>query len=211
MEIQTKTKIKLFLLVLIVAIIAISFPKLTGYYANAEGLMKDSSYGPLIYIILMILAILVVPIPASPLAITSGVVFGALRGLIYTLIGAILGALLAFSISRFFFREYFQKHFEDNEIYKKLKGKGNKRIAYFVFITRLMPQVSFDLVSYLAGLTRINFFVFIIATFLGMLPIVFILTFAGALLKPFQIMILFFLMFAFFAYAGYKVIQTRKS
>ena len=114
----------------------------------------------------MILAILVSPIPASPLVIVAGMTFGPFSGMIYTLIGATIGAVLAFSLSRFFLRDYFKRNFENNRLYQKLKGKDNKNIMFIVFISRLMPQVSFDLVSYFACLTGINILIFTIATFL---------------------------------------------
>lgn len=50
-----------------------------------------------------------------------------------------------------------------------------------VFLGRLVPVVSFDLVSYSAGLTRMSAFKFTAASFFGMLPLTFVYNSAGDL------------------------------
>ncbi len=128
--------------------------------------------------------------------------------MIYTLISATIGAVIAFSISRYFLRDYLSRYFENHKLYKKIEGKNDINIAYFVFLTRLMPQVSFDIVSYIAGLTRLNVFLFVIATFFGMIPIVFALTFFGYLIEPYKNTILIILTIIFIIYI-YKIIKKN--
>lgn len=199
-------KIVLFFVLLIVIIIL--FPKLLVYYVNAGSFIKKSGvYGPLIYSLFMIIAILVSPIPSSPLAILSGVLFGPWKGMIYTLVSATIGAVIAFYISRFFLRDSLEEYFKNHRFYKKIEGKNNINIAYFIFLTRLMPQVSFDIVSYLAGLTRLNVLIFAAATFFGMIPIVFVLTFFGYLIEPYKNIALIALTIIFIIYI-YRI--TRK-
>jgi uncharacterized membrane protein YdjX (TVP38/TMEM64 family) len=52
-----------------------------------------------------------------------------------------------------------------------------------VFISRLLPFVSFDLVSYAAGLTVLSFARFALATFTGILPASFLLAHFGSTLS----------------------------
>jgi uncharacterized membrane protein YdjX (TVP38/TMEM64 family) len=49
-----------------------------------------------------------------------------------------------------------------------------------VFVARLIPLVSFDLVSYGAGLTRMRFAPFLLATTLGMVPMTLLYNIFGA-------------------------------
>ena len=210
-KLKTKNKTKIIILILIVILVIASFPTLADYYMNLEQVLENyGNLGPPLYMLLVILAILISPIPAAPLAIIAGIVFGPLQGLIYTLIGATIGAVLAFSISRFFLRDYFKKQFENNDFYKKIKGKKNHNIAYIVLITRLMPQVSFDAVSYLAGLTGLNIGIFALATFFGMIPIVFILTFFGIFLEPYKLILGILLLVAFVLYIIYRILKGLK-
>jgi len=48
-----------------------------------------------------------------------------------------------------------------------------------VFASRLIPFISFDAVSYVAGLTPLSFWRFALATLLGVMPISFVLAFFG--------------------------------
>ena len=205
-----KQFLKALILIVLIILSIVFFPNLIKYYGNAEEIIRNSGMlGPIIYMFILILGILVSPIPTAPLAIIAGLIFGPSLGMIYTLIGATVGSVLAFLIARFFLRDYLTRYLENNKFYKKIKGKDNKNIAYFVFITRLMPQVSFDLISYLAGLTAINVFVFALATFLGMIPIVFMLTFFGSLLNEYMTTILIVSFIAFVAYIVYKIVITE--
>ena len=58
--------------------------------------------------------------------------------------------------------------------------KSQKNLALVLLVSRLIPFVSFDIVSYAAGLTPISFFSFATATFLGILPISFLLAHFGS-------------------------------
>lgn len=211
-KLSSETTMKIIFLIALIILIIIFFPQIVEYYENAESFIKEAgASGPILYTGLMIIAILIAPIPASPLAIIAGIIFGPFLGMLYTLIGATIGAVLAFSISRFFLGESIGKWLKHNKTYKKIRGKNNKNIIYIVFITRLMPQVSFDIVSYAAGLTGINIWSFAITTLLGMIPIVFLLTFFGYLIRPFLLWFLFFLFLIFIIYAIYKIISKSNN
>ena len=49
-----------------------------------------------------------------------------------------------------------------------------------IFLTRLLPVLSFDLISYAAGITGVSLSIYSIATLLGMIPSTFFLTYMGA-------------------------------
>src|SRR3989344_3734255 len=112
-------------------------------------------------------------------------------------------------IARFFFKDIIGKKLENNSFYNKIKGKDNKNILYIIFITRIMPQVSFDLVSYAAGLTRINVVAFAIVTFIGMIPIVFLMSFFGYLIEPFISWFLAALLIVLLIYILYLLRRNR--
>jgi len=196
--------IKIALLAIILIVILLNFSKVSQYFDSAESLIRNSgALGPIIYGILMIIAILVSPIPASPLAIMAGTIFGPWLGMIYTLVFATLGAIIAFLLARFLLRNFLSKYYENHKLYKKFEGKKDINITYLVFLTRLMPQVSFDIVSYLAGLTKLRLSWFALATFLGMIPIVFVLSFFGYLIEPYKNTMLVILLAIFIVWIVY--------
>lgn len=185
---------KLFLLISLIVIVAFFFNEINYFFQNTEKLLESTNgFSPIIYILLMITAILISPIPSSPLVILAGSFFGPLYGMLYTLIGATIGAILAFFIARFFLYDYLSIKLEHNNFYKKMKGKDDKNIAFLIFLSRLMPYVSFDIISYVAGLTKIRLITFATVTFLGMVPMVFIFSFFGTIIKPYLLIFFLFL------------------
>lgn len=202
---------KLALLAILIITLLLFLPDIFTLYENTENILKNSPVSPIFYSLLMIIAILVSPIPASPLAILAGSLYGPFLGMVYTLISATIGAMLAFLIARFFLKDSAGRWLEKHEWFRKIEGKDSKNIALIVFATRLMPQISFDLVSYAAGLTSINIFVFALATLIGMIPIVFLLSFFGSFISPYMFWFLTILFLLFITYVVYKIIKTKSN
>lgn len=134
-------------------------------------------WGPFLIIGLMALAIVVNPIPSAPIAMVSGAVFGQVWGTLYVLVGAEIGALTAFSIARAFGSDLLRRLFGERIALGWL-GSQNA-LTWMVFVSRLLPFVSFDLVSYGAGLTPVKTWRFALATLLGLIPVSFLLAHFG--------------------------------
>jgi uncharacterized membrane protein YdjX (TVP38/TMEM64 family) len=134
-------------------------------------------WGPVAIIALMTIAILVSPIPSAPIALASGAAYGHAWGALYVLLGAQVGAMAAFAIARFVGRETVQRWFGDR-ISVGLIGTQNA-LTGVVFVSRLLPFLSFDIVSYAAGLTPLAFWRFSLATLFGIAPSSFLLAHFG--------------------------------
>jgi len=136
-------------------------------------------WGPIVYIFIMIIAIVVSPIPSSPLAIFAGTVFGLWWGMLWTMIGATAGAMIAFYIARIFGRPVVRKFVPEKELAAVEDQFPEHHIAWTIFFLRLLPLPFFDAVSYAAGLTHISMQKFFTATVFGLIPLVFIFTYFG--------------------------------
>lgn len=134
--------------------------------------------GPLVIVALMVLAILVSPIPSAPIAVAAGAVYGHSWGTLYVLLGAELGALAAFGLSRALGREVLQRWL-GNHLPVAWLGTQNVLMT-LVFTSRLVPFISFDVVSYAAGLTAISYWRFALATLAGIVPASFLLAHFGS-------------------------------
>ncbi len=134
--------------------------------------------GPLAVIGLMTLAILVSPIPSAPIALVAGAAYGHALGTLYVLLGAVAGALAAFVVARLLGYEILHRWFGDR-LSIGLLGSQNALMGV-VFASRLLPFVSFDLVSYAAGLTVLSFWRFALATLAGIVPASFVLAHFGS-------------------------------
>lgn len=133
--------------------------------------------GPLAIIGLLAVAIVLNPIPSAPIALAAGAAYGHLWGTVYVVIGAEIGALTAFAIARLVGYEVLQRWFG------KRPSLGSSRsqnaLMAIVFASRLLPFVSFDLVSYAAGLTPLAPWRFAVATLAGIIPASFLLAHFG--------------------------------
>lgn len=137
--------------------------------------------GPVVIIFLIAIAIIITPVPSAPIALVSGALYGHTLGTIYIVIGAITGALAAFMIARKFGYDYINRKLH-HQLPEKIVGSQNT-LMMIVFATRLAPFISFDVISYAAGLTQLTFLRFMLATLMGIIPISFILAHLGSEVK----------------------------
>ncbi|MCE5281050.1 MAG: TVP38/TMEM64 family protein [Deltaproteobacteria bacterium] len=133
--------------------------------------------GPLGVIGLMTLAVVISPIPSAPIALASGLAYGKFWGTVYIVIGAEIGAIIAFFIARSLGYEAMRKRFGDR-LSVGLLGSQNAMTGLLV-VLRLIPFMSFDIVSYAAGLTPLKPWRFALATLIGVIPVSFALAYFG--------------------------------
>jgi uncharacterized membrane protein YdjX (TVP38/TMEM64 family) len=143
-------------------------------------LSQAGSLAPVVYIILMACAVVISPIPSLPLDIAAGAFFGPFFGTLYSSVGALGGAVVSFMIARFLGREFISRFLGGHINF--CAACSDKLLTKIVFLSRLLPIVSFDIVSYGAGLTKMSLKNFTLASFLGMLPLTFIYNTFGSVL-----------------------------
>lgn len=146
-----------------------------------QAVMQLGALGPLLIIGLLTIAIVMSPIPSAPIALASGAAYGHFWGALYVVIGSAAGALIAFSISRLIgydtLRARFGARLSSGVLHRFITSQN--ALMAVVFATRLMPFLSFDIVSYAAGLTPLRTWRFAIATLLGIIPASFLLAHFG--------------------------------
>lgn len=147
----------------------------SGLVALAE---RSGPWAPLILMGLMVLAVVIGPIPTVPISIASGVVFGALPGFLYAMVGALCGAAISFWIARIIGQPFMQRFFKGHIAF--CETCSTRLLFWVVLGARLVPVVSFALVSYGAGLTAIRPLAFLLATAIGMVPMTILYVAVGA-------------------------------
>lgn len=160
-------------------------PNFNGFMVNLftpEGFKQAASqmgfWGPLIYIGLIALSVVISPVPGAPLAVVAGALWGSIPAGIYSIIGGFLGSLIAYYLGHTLGRSAI-KAITGKTIYFS-KRRGEVYLGWLIFITRLLPVLSFDLISYGAGMAGISLSIYAIATLLGMIPSTFLLTYIGS-------------------------------
>ncbi|MEY8829754.1 TVP38/TMEM64 family protein [Sedimentitalea sp. XS_ASV28] len=145
-----------------------------GLRDRVEGL---GVFGPILIVVLLATAIVLNPIPSAPVAVASGAVYGHVWGTVYVVAGAEAGALIAFSIGRVVGQDVLTRWLGRRPSLGVLSSQNT--LMAVVFFSRLLPFVSFDLVSYAAGLTPLTFWRFAVATLAGIIPASFLLAHFG--------------------------------
>lgn len=130
---------------------------------------------PVVYVSLLVLQAVLAPLPAPAIAAAGGYIFGTVWGFVLTWVGALIGGALCFGISRIFGRGYVARSERLGGLDRRVEEHG----AVIVFVLRLIPLVSFDAISYAAGLTGLSFWRFFIATALGSAPGTFVFVYLG--------------------------------
>ena len=138
---------------------------------------RGGLWGPALIVALMTIAVVASPIPSAPIALAAGAAYGHVWGTVQVVIGAELGALIAFGLARVLGHDVLRRVFGDR-VDAGLLGSQNALTAT-VLASRLMPFVSFDMISYAAGLSRLHAWRFALATLAGIIPASFLLAHFG--------------------------------
>ncbi len=169
-------------LVLVAVVLERSF-ELSAIFKEAriaERLETAGPLAPVVFVLVMAVAV-VLPIPTFPLDVLAGQVFGPVLGTLYAVAGATLGAMVSFLLARWLGRDLIARFLKGHINF--CRQCSDRLLTKVVFLARLVPAVSFDVVSYGAGLTKMSLGRFAVASFLGMLPLTFAYTSFGPLLS----------------------------
>ena len=138
-------------------------------------------YAMAVSFILMVLQSVVAPLPAFLLTFANANLFGWKAGALLSWSSAMAGAAVCFYIARILGRDFVEKLTSKTGL-KQIDDFFEKYGKQSVLIARLLPFISFDIVSYAAGLTSMNFLSFFIATGIGQLPATIVYSYVGGML-----------------------------
>ncbi len=126
-------------------------------------------WAPIVSITLMLAEALAVPIPVTIIMAANGLVFGTWRGMLVSFAGGLLGAMVAYALARRFGRALIERMLPAASL-----RAGDRLMAKYgrwaLVLERWIPGVPGDPISYAAGLTRMPFAAFLLATTAGLLP-----------------------------------------
>ena len=108
-------------------------------------------------------------IPGGLLTITAGLAFG-LWGFFIVVIGATIGAGMSFLAARYLFRKHVENSLGKKPLFKALNEAIKEEGWKVVGLMRFSPAMPFSLQNWLFGVTAVNFFPYLIATFFGIMP-----------------------------------------
>lgn len=142
-------------------------------------LLSFGVWAPVVSAFLMVFVLVVAPpLPAFVVTFTNGLLFGAFWGTLLSWSSAMVGAALSFYIARAFGRPAVENLFPE-EALEWTDRFFHRYGIHSVLLARLVPVVSFALVSYAAGLTAMRFLGYFVATGIGQLPATIVYSWLG--------------------------------
>ncbi len=148
------------------------------FTAVREFVASYGGYAALISFLLMVFQSVAAPLPAFLLTFANASLFGWWRGAILSWTSAMAGAAVCFVISRVLGRDAAERLTSRTGL-RQIDTFFEKYGKNTVLICRLLPFMSFDIVSYAAGLTSMSFGAFFIATGIGQLPATLVYSYVG--------------------------------
>lgn len=179
----------------------------------AEYLRSFGVWAILISFLLMMFQSVIAPLPAFLITFANAAVFGWWQGALLSWTSAMAGSLVCFYIARIAGRDLVER-LNKNFSLESLDNYFDRYGKHTILICRLLPFISFDFVSYAAGLTAIKPLPFLIATGIGQLPATIVYSYVGSNLSGNTKTVLFGLlsMFALFiaVYIFKQLYQSRQ-
>ncbi|KAI4317749.1 hypothetical protein L6164_025594 [Bauhinia variegata] len=173
------------LLLLLAAVVAACFT------LPVEKMLKDfliwvdhdlGRWGPLVLAVAYI-PLTVLAVPASVLTLGGGYLFGLPVGFVADSIGATVGAGAAFLLGRTIGRSFVISRLKDYPQFKAVAIATQRSGFKIVFLLRLVPLLPFNMLNYLLSVTPVPLGEYVLASWLGMMPITLALVYVGTTLK----------------------------
>lgn len=140
---------------------------------------EQGVWGPLAFVGMVILQIIVAIIPGEPLEIAAGYAFGFWEGTALCILGMTIGGALVFALVRRFGRPAAEVFFSREKLDSLRFLQHKRRVSLVLVLVFLLPGTPKDILSYAAGLTSVKFSHWLLITSLCRLPSVITSTMGG--------------------------------
>lgn len=140
---------------------------------------QPAFFGPLLFIALQIVQV-VVPIIPGGISLAAGVlIFGPITGFMYNYIGIVLGSMLAFILGRRFGKPLIH-HLISQKTYERYIGwlDNQNRFTKLFALAIFLPVAPDDVLCLLAGLTKMSFKTFTLIILLAKPATIFLYSYA---------------------------------
>lgn len=145
-----------------------------------QEVLRWGAWGPLAYVALQVIQIVVFIIPGELTQAAGGAIFGPWVGTLWGFVGALLGTACAFLLADALGRPLVRVLLKP-ATFERLETALNARRGHAaIFVLFLIPGLPKDALSYVAGLTPIRFWPFVLISSVARLPGILLSSFLGS-------------------------------
>lgn len=157
--------------------------QLQAFQADPQGTLQSSldGLGPMavVYFGALYITAELLAIPATPLTLTAGYLFGLTQGTLVVLAAGTISAMIGFGIGKTFLRSWVETVLEENPKFRKLDTAIGAEGFKLLVLIRLSPIFPFALLNYTYGASSISFPTFVAGTLVGFTPSTFGYVYTG--------------------------------
>jgi uncharacterized membrane protein YdjX (TVP38/TMEM64 family) len=135
--------------------------------------------GPILFMLLQALQVVISPIPGEATGFLGGYLFGEWLGLVYSTIGLTFGSVVAFWVGRWL-GEHYVRNLVSKETWNRLGFIVEAEGAILCFIVYLIPGLPKDMMCYLFGISPMPLWIFALVSGIGRIPGTWVLSTQGA-------------------------------
>jgi uncharacterized membrane protein YdjX (TVP38/TMEM64 family) len=126
-------------------------------------------WAPFISAFLMVAQSVVLFLPAFPIFVVNALVFGPFYGLLLSWSSAVTGSMVCFSIAKTLGRPVVERLVKKDHL-ETADRALKKYQKYVILLFGFVPVVSFDVISYAAGLTLLAYWEFLLLVCIAQVP-----------------------------------------
>ena len=138
------------------------------------------AWGMVVFVMIYVLACVLL-LPGSALTLGAGAIYGVVTGTLLVSLASTLGATAAFLVGRYLLRERVAGWIARQPKFAAMDRAVATESWKIVLLTRLSPVIPFAPLNYALGLTRVPWHVYVLGSWLGMLPGTVLYVYLGSL------------------------------
>lgn len=166
-------------------------------------------WGPVIIILSMVGQMFLVVIPSVALFVVSVLAYGPFWGSVIALLAVLVASTVGYTIGRWLGPVTVDKLITVKNR-EKIEGYVEKYGFWTVIIIRLSPFLSNDAISFVGGLLRMNYWKFMAATSIGILPLIGFIAYLGESNERLRTGMIWISVLSLIAFIAYIIYDQRK-
>lgn len=190
-----KSRLPLYLSLLFVAVLVICYfaiPSVNLFFNEAWNVLTSNDevriktwvedfgwFGPIVIILAMVVQMFLLVIPTILLMIVAILAYGSIWGSLIILIAVFTASSVGYFIGRYVGTQMIKNLLGEKTI-KKVSSFLENYGFWAIVITRINPFLSNDAISFVAGILKINYWKFILATLFGIAPLTLFIAITGS-------------------------------
>lgn len=159
---------------------------LTNFIENPDSLAllieEAGIWGPVVFMLLNTVQVLLAIIPGGPFEVAAGALFGPFTGTLMCDIAMTAGGMITFFFARKFGMQFIELFVDRKEIESVKFLHSNKKYTTLLFLFFLLPGTPKDLMCYVVGLTDIKWTTWLVINFVGRFPAILLSALGGSAL-----------------------------